>query len=97
MPNLPFSFSVCCAAMFFLYAQAWGKTQAEKPPHASQKHEELPVIIDAEHQILCDDLKRCCTATKDVRVKHGDLNLYADQLSSFFSKPLSIVNQIFAI
>jgi len=69
---------------FFLLCFCATATASQQTPPV-----ELPVIIDAKREITCDDLKQCCTAMEDVKAQYGNLFLYADTLSSFFSKPLS--------
>lgn len=73
-------FLLCLSLFFSLQAIA---AMPSSPPV------NLPVVIDAQKQIECDDLKRRCTATRNVTATHGDVTLYTDQLVAFFSKPLS--------
>ncbi|MGL4371735.1 MAG: LptA/OstA family protein [Alphaproteobacteria bacterium] len=56
---------------------------------APSTQEAFSVLIDAEKEIRCDDLKHTCTASQNVRVQRGDMVLFSDTLSAHFSKPLS--------
>lgn len=56
---------------------------------APPTQEAPPILIDAEKEIRCDDLKHTCTASQNVRVQRGDMVLFSDNLSAHFSKPLS--------
>ena len=87
MSRLDVSFLRCYGFLLFLHCIRASNTLATDP--LQRMPSELPVIIDAQAEIACDDLGKCCTATKDVKAQHGDLFLFTDCLSSFFSKPLS--------
>jgi lipopolysaccharide export system protein LptA len=59
------------------------------PPTQDLTQAQSSVLIEAEKEIRCDDLKNRCTASQNVRAQRGDLVLFAESLSAFFSKPLS--------
>lgn len=79
MINKIFSFLLFCISLStFCHGQILD--------HLNDNEDEMPIIIDAEQSVVCDEAAQKCTATGLAKAQKGTSTIYGDVLTVYFTE-----------